>query len=108
VFVYLVRSGTISSKKLQVLVGSDVLHLNFSGASASLIHNGYVNSIALCHNLTKLNLSKTDIQGDAWGVLGEGFHRIEEIDVSNTSCNDLFCVKVAPTLKVTVVLFICS
>ncbi len=54
VFVYLVKSGTLSSRKLALLVGPDVLHLNFEGPVSSFVHDAYIPSIALCTNLTKL------------------------------------------------------
>lgn len=74
VFTYLVKSGTLSSRKLSLLVGPDVLHLNFDGAVSQLIHNGYVPSIVVCTNLKKLCIAGCQqlTEPSAWMALAKG------------------------------------
>lgn len=99
IFTYLIRSSSISSKKLKMLVSKDLTKLDLSSVG-SFVHDLYCDALVDLPNLTRLNLS------NCTGITSAGFekmlkcNKLTEIYLANTTVDDSIIGRMMPSLQI--------
>ncbi len=99
IFEYLIKSRTLSSAKLNVLVTAELTRMNLSGPCRDLIRDVHCGIIARASGMKKLNLEGcSEIGPEGWSALS-ALNKLEDLNVSNTNVTDDFVNQLSPTVR---------